>query len=345
MKLNGLHQSKTQGFTLIEILIAMLIGLFLVAGVLQIFINSKQSYRMQEALARLQESGRFALDFLDRDIRMAGYRGCASRGASATLANNLNNAADYIYNFNIPIQGFDTTASSNAASWSPSHNSAVTGIASPSAGSDIITIRRGAEDSVQIMSNLLASSTLTVNRNTVPGLVNCDVVMVSDCSNVAIFKVSGWTPGTLSVSYAAPGGCAGGNAGVLTQTFAGGTLQKALTTSYYIRDNPNGQPALYRIINSNPEEELVEGVEKMQILYGQDGNSDGATDSYVTANSVTNWNNVTSVRISLLLRTVDDNIANTNLRYSYEDIDNALAPDRRIRRVFTTTIAIRNRLP
>ena len=81
MKSSCLHKTNAKGFTLVEILIAMMIGLFLLAGVLQIFINSKQSYRMQEALARLQESGRFALDFLDRDIRMAGYRGCASPGS------------------------------------------------------------------------------------------------------------------------------------------------------------------------------------------------------------------------------------------------------------------------
>jgi type IV pilus assembly protein PilW len=82
----------------------------------------------------------------------------------------------------------------------------------------------------------------------------------------------------------------------------------------------------------------------MQILYGQDADNDGKTDSYVSANLVASWDKVASVRISLLLSTVEDNIASTNLKYSYEDIKDATAPDKRIRRVFTTTIAIRNRL-
>jgi type IV pilus assembly protein PilW len=64
------------GLSLIEIMIALLIGAFLLGGVLQIFIGSKQTYRMQENLSRLQENGRFALDFLAKDIRMAGYWGC-----------------------------------------------------------------------------------------------------------------------------------------------------------------------------------------------------------------------------------------------------------------------------
>ena len=70
------NKSYQTGMTLIEIMIALLIGAFLLGGVLQIFIGSKQTYRMQEGLSRLQENGRFALDFLARDIRMAGYWGC-----------------------------------------------------------------------------------------------------------------------------------------------------------------------------------------------------------------------------------------------------------------------------
>jgi type IV pilus assembly protein PilW len=66
------------GLSLIEIMIALLIGALLLGGILQIFIGSKQTYRMQEALSRLQENGRFALDYLANDIRMAGYWGCLS---------------------------------------------------------------------------------------------------------------------------------------------------------------------------------------------------------------------------------------------------------------------------
>jgi type IV pilus assembly protein PilW len=64
------------GLTLIEIMIALLIGLFIIAGTIQLFVNTKQTYRLQEALSRLQENGRFAMEFIGRDIRMAGYRAC-----------------------------------------------------------------------------------------------------------------------------------------------------------------------------------------------------------------------------------------------------------------------------
>lgn len=61
------------GMTLVEILVAMLISLFLTAGIIQLFIGSKQTYRFHDALSRLQENGRLALDSMAIDIRMAGY--------------------------------------------------------------------------------------------------------------------------------------------------------------------------------------------------------------------------------------------------------------------------------
>jgi type IV pilus assembly protein PilW len=70
------HKTNQTGMTLIEIMIALLIGAFLLGGVLQIFTGSQQTYQMQQNLSRLQENGRFAIDFLAHDSRMAGYREC-----------------------------------------------------------------------------------------------------------------------------------------------------------------------------------------------------------------------------------------------------------------------------
>lgn len=62
-----------QGLTLIEILVALMISAFLIAGVIQLFIGSKQTYRSYDALSRIQENGRFVLEAMARDIRMTGY--------------------------------------------------------------------------------------------------------------------------------------------------------------------------------------------------------------------------------------------------------------------------------
>jgi type IV pilus assembly protein PilW len=67
---SGWHQ---RGLSLVEILVALTISLFLIAGVIQLFIGSKQTYRFNDAQSRLQENGRFAIDRMAWDIRMAGY--------------------------------------------------------------------------------------------------------------------------------------------------------------------------------------------------------------------------------------------------------------------------------
>lgn len=62
-----------KGLSLVELLIAMLLGLMLIAGALQMMLSSQQIYQATDTLSRIQENGRFALNFLSKDIRMAGY--------------------------------------------------------------------------------------------------------------------------------------------------------------------------------------------------------------------------------------------------------------------------------
>jgi len=62
-----------KGLSLVELLIAMLLGLILTAGALQMMLSSQEIYKTTDTLSRIQESGRFTLNFLTKDIRMAGH--------------------------------------------------------------------------------------------------------------------------------------------------------------------------------------------------------------------------------------------------------------------------------
>jgi len=66
---------KLSGFSLVELMIALLISLFLLAGMSQIFLGSRKSFTIQDSLGRLQENGRYVIETLSRDIRRAGYLG------------------------------------------------------------------------------------------------------------------------------------------------------------------------------------------------------------------------------------------------------------------------------
>ena len=126
------HQASTspfrrqRGLTLVELMIAMLLGLFLLGGLLQIFISSKQTYKMQEALSRLQENGRFAIDFMARDIRLAGYKGCSSIAYDSSTSDTILNiqdppdpTTDFLYDFNTAIEGFEATSTMRGHPYGP----------------------------------------------------------------------------------------------------------------------------------------------------------------------------------------------------------------------------------
>ena len=86
-----------RGLSLVEIMIAVTISVVLLAGVGKIFVSSKQTYRVQDALSRVQENGRFAADFLSRGIRMAGYSGCNNISDPVNMADlNGDGIADEI---------------------------------------------------------------------------------------------------------------------------------------------------------------------------------------------------------------------------------------------------------
>jgi type IV pilus assembly protein PilW len=95
---------------------------------------------------------------------------------------------------------------------------------------------------------------------------------------------------------------------------------------------------------------LLENVENMQVLYGVDTDDDQQANSYVTANKVSDWGTVVSLRVALLVRSRDDGVALAADTRAWQLLDKAvytsLAPanDNRVRRIFSSTIRLRNRL-
>jgi type IV pilus assembly protein PilW len=128
------------------------------------------------------------------------------------------------------------------------------------------------------------------------------------------------------------------------------------TTTYYIRQSANGTgPALWRRVGLQAPEELAEGIENMQVLYGQDTDGDQAPNVYRTAAAVTNWNQVVSLQVALLAAGTQDRVADADPgapARTYTLLDRVVDPtnggalprDGRLRRVVSFTVAMRNRL-
>lgn len=334
------------GFTLIELMVAMTIGLLLLGGVITILSSSHQTYRVNDALSRLQENARYAFQLLSRDIRMAGYLGCVGDGVS--IVNTLNNPSDFLWKLGQPIEGFEATSSS---AWTPALPSPSATIPSPLGGRDIITIRGVDGTDVKVIQhpggNPPGSADLKVTVGS--GLQNDDIVLVTDCLAAAVFQITNINTSANQDNVVHNTGNATANTPgnftkALGKEFTGGELIKISTRSYFIRmnSNPTPFPSLYRKVGASNAEELVEGVEDMQIEYGEDLDGNSTADVYRTADAVTNWAEVVSVRISLLMQSLENNVASDAQTYSFNGITTT-PNDRRLRQVFTTVVTLRNR--
>lgn len=382
--------SREQGVSIVEVMMAMVAGLMLMAGAGQVFTSSKQTYRIQDARARLQESARFAMDTMMRSLRDAGYMGCSNSIPLPTPYPLGRGDRDflYVYAYGVvagdpatdkrlntirAVQGFEwnggTSDDVDVDQWTPDRDSNIPAHNIRS-GSDILTVRGPTDTSLRLTATMAAAnSVLTVGTN---GLSKCDVVIVSDCTSdpptASVMRITNSSPESGTLRHASTGRCTPDNASAsLDKAYpAGSEVLPYATTSYFVRDNSDdssAEPALYRRVNSDNAEEFVEGVESMQILYGVDNDALPAVpvgqapapsqypnyspDFYVSAANVADWRRVVSVRISLLMRTREDNLASTAQTFPFNgaEFPSAGHPDRRLRQVFTTTISIRNRLP
>lgn len=341
LRLNARNRSR--GLSLVELMIAVTLGMIVLLAVGEVYLSSSRTYRAQDALSRLQENARYALETLSYDIRMAGQVGC-----SYDKSQSVNVLADTSYAdiFGQPLRGIKD---GDAV---PAPFTAV-----PLTG-DAIRTARSDEAETTIQSHVPASATFHFAEPTT--ISKEDIVVVTDCNTAAVFQASNpvtpddtlvhntgavVTPGNctkdLGPKPVATGAC---NTATEKEFGKGSKIFKMVSTLYYIAANPAGEPALYRqrLVKGVPEtEELVEGVQDMRISYGLDTNGDRSVDSTVATSGVVDWDQVQTVQVSLLLRS-DDQAVDGAQAYTFNGTTTTPA-DRRIRKVFNATIAVRAR--
>jgi len=343
-----------RGFGVIELMVAVAISLLLLAGVVAIFVSSKNSYETNERLSRIQENGRFALNTIMTDLRASGFVGCARQ--PTYLSTSLNNSTTLQWNFLAgPVTGFQATG---ANVWSPAMDAS---IPSPLSGSDVLVVRVPVRERVVLpLGSDVGSPTNTLQIAAGSGAVETgDIVLAYSCEAISVFQVSNYAAGTGIISHVAnAAGQVPGNASAtvnyayrraVTQVVPVETVAYFIAPSSRVGDAsdpaPAGTTSLWRRRGLNGAEELVEGIEQIQLQYGIDTNGDVVVDEYRTADSVTDWNDVISVSVALLVRALDEYGADTDRRsYNLLDVTVAAPGDRRLREVFTATASIRNRV-
>jgi len=212
-------RQRQAGLTLVELMVSLVLGLFITTAVVQLFSGSKRSYNINEAMARVQENGRFAMSFLLYDARMADY------------------------------------------------------------SVDPGSIREPDPDAV-------------IGEND-SGLNQSDTVSM-----------------------------------VYDEIEGGITVEK--TYSYSILTSKSGRPSLFRSVDGGDAVEVAEGIENLQILYGEDTDDDYIPDHYVDWTSVVDRTKVVALRITVTVQTLTDNVASAGGRLTKN---------------FSSAVVLRNRLP
>ena len=346
---------STRGMTLIELMVGMAVGLFVVLVAVSIFISTRTLQGVGAASTRMSENGRLAMDTLQTDLRNASFLGCRPllNDPPVTV---LNVGDGSFLTTAAGLQGYRGTG----GGFSPALAAplaAMSAASGPLTNSDVLSVRVPFDpDGLGIVASM--ASTLAAPQVAASSPSNTittgDIVLVASCKAAAMFQVTEANPAATGVlSHALGGPFVPGNAtNDLQQRFrTDATVYKLQTRHYYVAPSAlhPGTNSLWRLAVPGPTdpEEMASGIDRLSITYGIDGGAAAGqqnVDHYAAADGVTAWDKVVAVRLQMLIATAKDNVST-----SHQSVDFAgstiVAEDRRLRTVLSELVAVRNGAP
>lgn len=300
---------NVQGFSLVELMVAMVLGLVLIAGVVQVVVSNIQTFNATNGIARVQENARFAIGELSRELREVGFRGCIA------AVPNLAFAADAIYDFtSADIVPHTVAAGSNSITVG---TSTISGVIE---NTQAVTLKKLVDVSAQVATD---SSGTILNASSASSISANDVLYVGDCEKSDVVDV----------------GTVNGNAVTLLDPLSGtykpgAAIYKVEVATYYIGESvytsaSSGATvnALFKKVYGETAQELVVGVNDLQFLFGVDNvASDNSSAPTQFLGSTTDANSVRVVRALLTTTSIDP------------------VNGQELTRDFTVSVSLRNRL-
>lgn len=332
IRLRSSRKSHQSGVGLIELMVALVIGLFLIFGAVTIYQQSRTAFRTTEAVARLQEAGRLAMDVIESDVRMANYWGLNNRAAYIVNRAKPDTGLPEPFDESIHKASIDTCGSNWAINLEEyiagSNNSYDLGCAAyedaAQAGSDTLTIRRGGEAA----PTTLSKERIYIQSSRVQGTM---FVPASNCSPT--------DPACIPGSYSPPAS----------------QSRELVAHAYYVAsvstmrdDVPSLRRKSFASVissaNAIEDEEIVPGVEDLQVRFGIDTDGDTNIDEYRNPEDVPTSAAVVSATIWLRIRADEPEVGFVDGRsYQYADMTNPFEPKDGYRRILMSkTIQLRN---
>lgn len=282
--------SPARGFSLVELLVALALGILVLAGVARVFINSKQGYRVQESASRMQENIRIVVDYFGRNLRLADLWGGVEAGQVSLIGAPVYNGPGgcehaWILDTNSGIRGY---AGGNTAPLGLPAGC----LSNYVPGSDALAVRYANPDAYVSTMQLGDSGAATALKPNGKYYLRAKIGQ-----RAVLFDVTNDSDRLRAISAEIPGVA---EDGVLSYQYQ--------TLLFYLRNIDFGRgpvPTLNMLrlqSDSLQAEQLVDGIEMLSFSYGIDSDDDGLVDGYRSAADVGNWRQVLSVRLAFIAR-------------------------------------------
>lgn len=335
---------RQSGISIIEVMITLTLGLFIIGGVIYTYLSSRTVFASNDAVAKIQEDGRTAMERLTRGIRQAGFMGCSNSlditpRVIADPDKDGNTAEHVTYAAGDGIRAFD-----NGVGWV--NPTAIARIV----GTDVIQIKGLSTCTAKLTGNMTAD-----NANIQIGTNSCgwsagQILVIADCTNVDVFAATNVSSGSVTIAHA--------NSANTDNKLSKAYGKEAMIFGYgektfFVGMHPTlNLPMLYEVAYdgaTTTANDVVANVYDQQVLAVQtDTNADSAPDSTVVSTGAppalgaVTWSQAVGLQVRFSVRSESDKAGPASATYTF---NGASVTDNRIKRDFTTVIGIRNRLP
>ncbi len=335
-----------QGFTLVELLVSLVLGLVLVGGALNMVVSNRNTVRLTENVMRVQENARTAFEMMSRDIREAGQIPCGIPDTPNSIKQIGNVIRSPITSSTIPwwadweagaLRGFASgTAATGIVDFGTAEKKRVNGTAA------LLTMQAGGGAQV-IVSHDTAAQTITLQSD--DGFSKADIVLACDLATATVFQLEkDLDPAANVLTYIpadtvyncsddlgakTPADCAATTVKLFS---ANGLVAPLKTTFWYIGYNQQNRKSLYRTYLKNEStgttatpQEVLTGVKDLQIQYLTfDTSTALVASNWVDATSITDWtkaatNQVVGVKLTLTFET-EEKVSSTQTILERESV-------------------------
>lgn len=341
------------GFSLVELMIALALGLVLFTGVGHLVLASSRSWALQDELSRIQESARLALDILSQNLSTAAYTGCPAQASLANLLYTETDSRQWMMHFDKGVLGI------------PSGSDVEEQLDSNAISEAVVVHSIDSDQATVVSGHNIGTATITLASSHSYDEGDLLALISPDCGQVSVFRAGASTANSVVTHSASASGnlyncisqlqgnfnCHDSTVDSSNLSHFGSRLLPLQSYAFYLRES-NNIPTLYRKQageytsgSSMNAEALVEGIEGLSVRYGVDTDNDGVANQYMPASEITSysneWLNVISIKLELLVRSFTE-VAPQAQAYFFAG-QRVLPNDLYVRRSFMKTIKLRNR--